>query len=126
MSLIKKFKDVDWQGWADKPEEETFNNWLLKRIAKKKGNYPSQRAMNMIRTHINKLFNDYSIPADDAFYAAEDKAWDSIKVEWVLRYQSQEMDGYGFSTPVVPIRQTRQIGLHEELTHRSWAIGVKQ
>ena len=130
-TLIKKFSDMDWDGWADTPSEEIFTNWLQKRISKKRGNYPSPKAMNIIRTHVNKLFNDHMISADDSFFAAEDRSWDSIKVAWVLRYQAQEMDGYGFgavsacnnNVVVSNNRSTRDITLEEEMTDRSWAGG---
>ena len=93
-TLVKSFADMDWNGWADIPDPETFNTWIHKRISKKKGNYPSPRAMNMIKTHINKLFLEHYVSADDSFFAAECAAWDSIKVAWVLRSEDIERKGY--------------------------------
>lgn len=129
MSLIKKYSDVNWAEWLDTPEEETFNLWLQKRVSKKKGNYPSPRAMNMIRAHVNQLFSVHSISADDAFFAAEEAAWDSIKVSWVLNAIARDIEAYSVPAPInignvtsisSATKSTRDMGLSEELS-REWA-----
>lgn len=129
VDLIKKHKDMNWDGWEDIPGEEVFNCWIQKRVAKKKGNYPSPRAMNGIKTHINKLYREHGIEAEDAFGYAEDKAWDGIKAEWVIREHQKEQQGY-FIAPTIsqgpnvyPIqnRSTRDISLEESLSNKKWA-----
>ena len=118
-----KYTDVNWEGFESIPSEEVYTQWHKAR-KQKHGFDANQAAINLIRPHINKLARDHCIEADQAFSVAGSLGWRSIKVAWVIKWESEDMDSYSNHTPQIiePSRDIRSIPIEEKLRDRSWAL----
>ncbi len=113
-----KYSEVDWSKFDDKPEEETYNDWVKVRKAHRAP--VTQTAIRRIAPHINKLFQS-GVDADEAFSIAAENGWRGIKYQWVQNAIHQDMQGMSDNVVSIGGRKTKDIGLIEELSDGSWA-----
>lgn len=116
-----KYSQVNWSRWDDRPEEDTYNDWL--QVRKEKRSKMTQTAINRMANKINQLYQ-MGISADESVGIAVERCWVGIEVQWVLQHIEREKPVQLHSEPnVIAIqdRSTRDISIQESLADRSWA-----
>ena len=115
-----KYNEADFSRWDDRPDADVWADWVLTR--KEKRARSNQTAINRAGKWVNLLFQmGYS--ANLTLSIACDKGYQGL--EWV--YENEKKRGFPEVQQiqrdnVMPIqRDTRSIGLTEELEDTSWA-----
>ena len=112
-----KYEAINWVKWMDTPDQEAYEAWLAVRKAKRSAT--TQYAIDLAGKHANKLIQ-MGYTATQVLDLAIERSW--VGLQWVVDEQAKQgFPGGALPASVTPIRSTREVSTHEQLTDRSWA-----